>query len=73
MELRWGADGDTAVGRVSSDELSVQLQLVKLDSSYSRYPTATTQVELRRGEPGWIIRCERRHHETSPYWLCARP
>lgn len=47
LTLGWGRDGDTVVGKVAADDLAVRIQLVSIDSSYRRYPSARMHVELR--------------------------
>ena len=45
--LEWVTSGNTRLGIVRFEELAIQLQLVGLDDSYRRYPTASTKVTLR--------------------------
>jgi predicted nucleotidyltransferase component of viral defense system len=47
VTLRWTHEGETFVGTVAANELTIRIQLVTLDASYRLYPTGRIPVMLR--------------------------
>lgn len=50
LTVDWGREGETQVGAVSADDVSIRIQLVRFDDSYRRYPVESTRVALRYGD-----------------------
>ncbi len=50
LAIEWRRELTPMSGALSSGTINCRLQLVSLDDSYARYPTAITSVELRYGD-----------------------